>query len=126
YPKGDQPYMFGLSQCAHARLWTPREERAFQAIGRRLEDALTGLLIFRNLQESERRLEEAQRISNVGYCERELAGNVYTWSDETYRIFGLPPQQRVMTIDDVQTLVHPADRQRRMAAMAEAVQSGSG
>src|SRR6267378_6182006 len=87
HPKGDRPYMLGLHQCSYPRAWTPREERLFQEVGRRLEDALTSLFMFRNLGESERRLEEAQRISHVGYWERDLATNRYTWSDENYRIF---------------------------------------
>ena len=124
YPKGDQPYMFGLSQCSYPRAWTPQEERLFQEIGRRLEDALTSLLIFRNLGESERRLEEGQSISHVGYWERDLATNRYTWSDETYRIFGLQPQIRSLSFGDVQELLHPADRQTRAAAVAGAVQGG--
>ncbi len=72
YPKGEKPYMFGLSQCSYPRVWTPQEERLFQEIGRRLEDALTSLLMFRNLRESERKLEEAQRLTHVGYWERDL------------------------------------------------------
>ncbi len=124
YPKGAQPYMFGLSQCSYARAWTPQEERLFQEIGRRLEDALTTLLMFRNLGESERRLEEAQRISHVGYWERDLATNRYTWSDEAYRIFGLRPQERILTFDDVQELLHPGDREMRAAAVAEALRGG--
>ena len=55
----------------------PQEERLFQEIGRRVEDALTSLLMFRNLGESERKLEEAQRISHVGYWERDLATDRY-------------------------------------------------
>src|SRR5262252_5112290 len=47
YPKGDEPYMFGLSQCVYARVWTPQEERLFHEIGRRLEDAPTSLLMLR-------------------------------------------------------------------------------
>jgi PAS domain S-box-containing protein len=124
YPKGDKPYMLGLHQCAYLRAWTPQEERLFQEIGRRLEDALTSLLMFRNLGESERRLEEAQRISHVGYWERDLATNRYTWSDETYRIFGLRPQERSLSFGEVQELLHPADRHMRAAAVAEAVQGG--
>jgi len=124
YSKGAQPYMFGLSQCSYARAWTPQEERLFQEIGRRLEDALTSLLMFRNLGESERRLEEAQRISHVGYWERDLATNRYTWSDENYRIFGLRPQECILTFDDVQKLLHPADREMRAAAVAEALRGG--
>src|SRR5712664_2914483 len=123
-PMGDQPYMLGLSQCSYPRAWTPQEERLFQEIGRRLEDALTSLLLFRSRGESERRLQEAQRISHVGYWERDLATNRYTWSDENYRIFGLRPQERILTFDDVQELLHPADREMRAAAVAEALRGG--
>ena len=124
HPKGDQPYVFGLSQCSYPRAWTPQEERLFQEIGRRLEDALTSLLMFRSLGESERRLEEAQRISHVGYWDRDLATDRYTLSDETYRILGLPPQHRILTFDEVQESIHPADRQTMTAAVAEALQGG--
>ena len=91
YPKLDKPYMLGLHQCSYPRVWTPQEERLFREIGRRLEDALTSLLIFRNLGESERKLEEAQRLAHVGYWERDTDTDLITWSDETYRIFGLQP-----------------------------------
>ena len=124
HPKGDRPYMLGLHQCSYPRAWTPREERLFQEVGRRLEDALTSLFMFRTLGESERRLEEAQRISHVGYWERDLATNRYTWSDENYRIFGLRPQERSLSFDDVQALLHPADRDMRAAAVAEALRGG--
>jgi GAF domain-containing protein len=67
YPKVDQPYLFGLHQCSGSRVWTPQEERLFHEIGRRLEDALTSLLMLRHLRESERKLEEAQRLTHVGY-----------------------------------------------------------
>src|SRR5213594_3186524 len=124
HPKGNQPYMLGLHQCSYPRAWTPQEERLFQEIGRRLEDALTSLLMFRSRGESERRLEEAQRISHVGYWERDLATNRYTWSDENYRIFGLRPQERILSFDDVQELLHPADREMRAAAVTEALRGG--
>ncbi len=55
YPKLHQPWVFGLHQCSYPRVWTPEEERLFQAIGRRIADALTSLLIFRDLQQSEQR-----------------------------------------------------------------------
>jgi len=57
HPKVDKPYMFGLHQCSHPRIWTPQEERLFHEIGRRLADALDTLLMFRNLRDSERKLE---------------------------------------------------------------------
>jgi PAS domain S-box-containing protein len=57
YPKVDKPYMFGLHQCSYPRVWAPHEERLFHEIGRRLTDGLDTLLMFRNLHESQRKLE---------------------------------------------------------------------
>ncbi|HEY0573457.1 MAG TPA: PAS domain-containing protein, partial [Pseudonocardia sp.] len=57
HPKVDMPYMFGLHQCSHPRVWKPREERLFHEIGRRLADALDTLLMLRDLRASERNLE---------------------------------------------------------------------
>jgi signal transduction histidine kinase len=78
-PKVDRPYMFGLHQCSHPRVWTPREERLFHEIGRRLADALDTLLMFRNMRESERNLERSRA---------ELAASrarIVTAADETRR-----------------------------------------
>ena len=123
YPKGDQPYTFGLSQCSHPRAWTAPEERLFQAIGRRVEDALASLLVLRSLAESERRLEAAQRLSHVGHWERDLDLDRFTLSDETYRIYGLDPQRRGLASADVEALVHPADRPLREAAIKVALET---
>ncbi len=53
YPKVDKPYMFGLHQCAYARVWTDEEERLFKEIGMRLTDTLSILLSNYILRESE-------------------------------------------------------------------------
>jgi hypothetical protein len=47
YPKIGEPWVFGLHQCAHPRVWTAEDERLFQEVGRRLSDGLTTLLTFR-------------------------------------------------------------------------------
>ena len=124
YPKGDKPYMLGLHQCSYPRVWTPQEERLFQEIGRRLEDELTSLLMFRNLVESERKLEEAQRLTHVGYWERDPDTDLITWSDETYRIFGLQPQERILNSAQLPELVHPEDKQIVVEAVAAALRGG--
>jgi PAS domain S-box-containing protein len=124
YPKLDKPYLLGLHQCSYPRIWTSQEERLFQEIGRRLEDALTSLLMFRNQGESERKLEEAQSLAHVGYWERDTDTDLITWSDETYRIFGLSPQERILNLAQLPELVHPEDKQIVLKAVAEALQSG--
>jgi GAF domain-containing protein len=60
YPKVDKPYLFGLQQCSYRRVWTLQEERLFHEIRRRLADALDTVLMFRNLRESERKLERSR------------------------------------------------------------------
>jgi len=65
----------------------------------------------RDLRESNARLEEAQRVATVGYWEWDLDSNVVVWSDETYRIFGLKPQERPMDLATVRGMVHPEDRE---------------
>src|SRR6202030_2818141 len=64
----------------------------------------------RDLRESNARLEEAQRVAHVGYWEWDLDTNVVVWSDETYRIFGLKPQERPMNLAMVRQMVHPEER----------------
>jgi PAS domain S-box-containing protein len=53
YPKGSKPYTFGVHQCSNPRIWKPEEVLLMQSIGARLADALTGLVSYRVLQESE-------------------------------------------------------------------------
>src|SRR6202011_1304131 len=65
----------------------------------------------RDLQESKARLEEAQRVAHVGHWEWDLNTDVVVWSDETYRIFGLSPQERPMDLATVRAMVHPEDRE---------------
>jgi PAS domain S-box-containing protein len=53
YPKVGKAWEFGLHQCSFPRIWTSEEERLFQEIGRRLADALTSLLMYRDLGQRE-------------------------------------------------------------------------
>ncbi|MFA7382037.1 MAG: PAS domain S-box protein [Desulfurivibrionaceae bacterium] len=55
HPKVGTPWQFGIHQCSRSRIWTSEEERLFQEIGRRLGDALSTLLVDRDLRQSERR-----------------------------------------------------------------------
>jgi PAS domain S-box-containing protein len=123
-PKGDKPHTFGLHQCSRPRVWTPEERRLFEEVGRRLADALTSLLMYRRMRESEERLAEAQRIAHVGYWDRDVATGLIAWSEETYRIFGLPPEERAQPLPRVLELVHPEDRPRATQAVGAALAGG--
>ena len=69
-------------------------------------------------------LEEAQRIAHLGYWDHDLDTDLRTWSDETYRIYGLAPQERTVTSAAWQDLVHPEDRRMVNQAVAEALRGG--
>ena len=124
YPKFDNPYMFGLHQCSHPRRWEAREERLFQQIGRRLGDALTGLLTLRNLRESEGKLEEAQRFAHLGHWDYDLDADRFRWSDETYRIFGLQRDERTVTSAVLKELIHPEDWETTAQARMRLLRGG--
>jgi PAS domain S-box-containing protein len=71
------------------------------------------------LKRSERQLAEAQRISHVGHWERNIEGGEIICSEETYRIFGLPPQDAMRNLEQ---MIHPEDRPLHAEAIARALQ----
>lgn len=64
FPKSCKPWVFEIHQCAYPRVWTMPEVQLFQEIGRRLVDAWTNLVLYRELQESKRKTEEKLHESN--------------------------------------------------------------
>src|SRR5580692_8656842 len=78
----------------------------------------------RDLGESKARLEEAQRVAHVGHWEWDLETDVVVWSDETYRIFGLSPQERPMDLAAVRAMVHPEDRESLYQGVDEDLVAG--
>jgi PAS domain S-box-containing protein len=76
----------------------------------------------RELQENTAKLEEAQRVAHVGYWEWDLRTDHVTWSDETYRIYGLQPQERPIDLATIRESVHSKDREFVFRKAAEAIQ----
>src|SRR6266446_5314432 len=75
----------------------------------------------RELQESKARLEEAQRVAHVGYWVWDLDSDRVTWSDETYRIYGLMPQKGPIDLATIREMVHPEDRETVFRIAEEAI-----
>ena len=123
-PKGAQPYLLGLHHCSQARTWTEDEQRLFREIGGRLADALTGVLAFRRLTESERRLEAAQRIAGVGWWERDLLTGRVSLSHESCRIYGVQPVDVPQWDGRWLSFIYPEDRARVASAVEAALRGG--
>ena len=77
----------------------------------------------RELQESKARLEEAQRIAQVGHYYWNLIENRVIWSDELYRIYGLTPQKGPIDMAICREMIHPEDREFVFRTAEEALHS---
>lgn len=78
----------------------------------------------RRLSERERQLSEAQSIAQMGSWEWEVESGELHWSDEMYRIFGLPAGSAVQ-IDEFFGRVVPEDRDRVAEIVYGALERGS-
>lgn len=71
------------------------------------------------LRRSERRLATAQQIAHVGSWEWELATGRIRWSDEMYRIHGMPNGDEPMTAERYLEALHPSERGELQKLLAE-------
>lgn len=58
---------------------------------------------------------QALRIAGVGGWELDIASGTLSWSEETYRIFGIDPRTETPSNELFYSLVHPEDRARMLA-----------
>jgi diguanylate cyclase (GGDEF)-like protein len=79
-----------------------------------------------SLRQSETRLARAQKIAHMGSWEWNLlTGDMY-WSDELFRIFGLPSEEReALSMEWMYTLVNPLDMVTFQKAVLRTIKSGS-
>lgn len=76
----------------------------------------------KTLRESEARLAEAQRIAHIGHWERNLLTNELQWSDETFRLFGLSPEQTHISFETFNNAIHTSDRDCVQQAITQAIE----
>ena len=79
-----------------------------------IQDISERIALELELRSSESSLREAQAIAHLGSWTCDLRRDLLTWSDEVYRIFGLPREQ-VVNLARFAESVHPDDRERVMA-----------
>ena len=68
----------------------------------------------KSLEDSQRRMIEAQQIAHVGSWQWDVATNHLTWSDELFRLYGLKPHSIQLRYEEFRSRVHPDDRQNVM------------
>lgn len=79
--------------------------------------------ILTSLRDSKEQLARAQQIASVGSWEKDLVNGRRVWSDQVFRLLGLPvgetPKQA-----DVDSWIHPDDREAAEAAEQRAIATG--
>ncbi|MBA4358134.1 MAG: hypothetical protein C0405_10465, partial [Desulfovibrio sp.] len=112
YPKFDKPWVLGLHQCSHPRLWTEREKALLKAMGGRIQDALNSLLFLRDLRASEERYRNLFEQSLDAIAIQEGLPPVFAWVNPAFcELFGYTPEEVYgFSPGDMWSLVHPEDR----------------
>jgi PAS domain S-box-containing protein len=124
-PNGEMRVVHSLGDLKRDSLGRPRQMfGTTQDITdrKRAEEALQRMS--GSFQESNARLEEAQRIAHVGHWDWNLETGSLAWSDETYRIYGMAPQERPIDIAMLREMIHPEDRESMFRKAEESLLSG--
>jgi PAS domain S-box-containing protein len=74
--------------------------------------------------DAQRQLDVVQQITHIGSWEWDRASGAVTWSDELYRIYGLVPRSRPITLDFFLSFVHEADQHLVRTSIAAAIERG--
>jgi PAS domain S-box-containing protein len=81
--------------------------------------------VMEELARSRGKLAEAQELAHIGSWEWTLASDEVRWSEELYRIYGVPLANEPMTLERFLEYAHPDDRDASRRALLEALRSRS-
>ena len=89
-----------------------------------IADTTEKAVLISKLRESEELNKQAQALSNTGNWKWNIEEKIIEWSDEMYRIYGLPPQSEKITFERFISFIHSDDKERRLQEITMSVQSG--
>jgi|GEM_PF-2078353 len=99
-----------LAVANRAGGYTREDQMALEALAPAVIQAFARLRSERALRESREDLTRAQAVSQVGSWRLDTVNDVLEWSDETYRMFGIP-EGTALTYELFLERIHPEDRE---------------
>jgi PAS domain S-box-containing protein len=109
-PDGDIKYLHAVAHAGRDSSGNLEYMGVVTDITERKRDEEERQALSRNLQESNARLEEAERVAHLGYWIWNLETNRVVFSNETCRIYGIKPQEDSIDLAAIRELIHPEDR----------------
>ncbi|HEY0059884.1 MAG TPA: PAS domain-containing protein, partial [Flavisolibacter sp.] len=105
----------GLQKTIHTlgKIVFDEDGRATHLVGT-IQDVTDRHALLQRLQLSETHYKQAQALAHIGNWYYDLATETFTWSEEMYRIFGLPMHE-VVNLEKWLQAVHPDDREEVLA-----------
>jgi PAS domain S-box-containing protein len=114
HPKIGPPWLLGLQQVSHARVWSEEDLNIFEEIARRTEDAINNLLFIRELASSEEHHKSISKIiTDYSYSYLVEANQNLTLDWEfgaLQRITGYTSEE-IKTMGGWASLIYPEDKQ---------------
>ncbi len=125
-----------LEQLEHAQRYGPYTKEYFHANGHRIFVRLNGIIVSdpegeplilssvedtTGIEKTMQVLQKAQELGNIGHWHLDLISNELNWSDETYRIFGLRPQEFQATYEAFVERIYPEDREAVNTAYSDSI-----
>jgi diguanylate cyclase (GGDEF)-like protein/PAS domain S-box-containing protein len=98
-----------------------REQHMLEFVSSQVAVAISRKQVEEALREGERRLQNAERVANLGSWEMDIATGKSVWSAEFFRICGLEPNAFEPTAEIRHTLTHPDDRARVSQTLRQAI-----
>lgn len=81
-------------------------------LGRSILYAIQRNHLTQKLERSQERLKQAQQLAQLGNFEHDLRTGELLWSEETYRLLELDPDQKTFPFDEFREMIFPEDRKR--------------
>ncbi|RYU59352.1 PAS domain S-box protein [Methylolobus aquaticus] len=110
FSRQGQPLGMFSTHYRTRRSFDPRELQLLDFLAHQAADIIERAHAEEVLRQSKDDLSRAQLVGQIGSWRLDLGKNILTWSDENYRIFGVPIGT-AMSYDSFLEIVHPEDRE---------------